>query len=249
MIDQLVDANAMVGRHPTVDVGDGSVAALLKTMDRFGITRAAVFHAHAWRHDPVTGNRMLLGELHGEPRLEPCWVAMPDPCGPPDAAARFVAGADQRGVVAVRMFPSDHGYVWDSPDAAPWLDALAGAGLPLLIDVEQTSWPEIDRVAARWPELRLVVCRVGYRAMRPLAGVLERAENVHVDLSYLSTHAGLEWLVQRFGPHRVVFGTGMPERDPAEAVTRLMLSELDVDAVSTIAHQSWARLRREGSSW
>lgn len=243
MIDQIVDANAMLGRHPMIDVGDGSVAALLKTMDRFAISRAVVFHSHAWRHEPLTGNRLLLDEVLGEPRLDPCWVAMPDPCGRPDAAVLFAAEARAHGVVAVRMFPRDHGYRWDGPDAEPWLDAVAGAGLPLFIDAEQTSWPEIEQVATRWPKLRIVVCRVGYRVMRAMTGVMERAAGVHVDLSYLSTHAGLEWLIERFGPYRVVFGTGMPERDPADAVTRLMLSELAEDDVAAIAHQSWARLR------
>jgi predicted TIM-barrel fold metal-dependent hydrolase len=68
--------------------------------------------------------------------------------------------------------------------------------------------------------------------------VLERRPNVYLDLSDLSTHEGLEWLCARFGPDRLVFGTGAPRRDAAEAVTRLLWSDLDDAAVARIGHQN-----------
>jgi predicted TIM-barrel fold metal-dependent hydrolase len=48
----------------------------------------------------------------------------------------------------------------------------------------------------------------------------------------------MEWLCDRFGPQRLVFGTGAPRRDPAEAVTRLFWSDVDDAAVARIGHQN-----------
>jgi len=79
-----------------------------------------------------------------------------------------------------------------------------------------------------------VVGEVGYRSLRAIAGVLTRCDNVRLDLSHLASHCGLEWLVERFGAGRFLFGSGWPLRDPAEAVTRLLWSELDDAAVSQI---------------
>jgi len=239
---ELLDVNAMVGRLPAEDVGDGSVAELCKTMDRFAIGSALVAHSAAWRHDPATGNRLLLDEIAGEPRLMPCWVGLPDTCGEVAPPAEFVEAATRAGVRAVRLYPGDHGFRFSGPDVAPLLDAIARAELPLILDLDQASWADIEQVAASRPRLQIVVCGLGYRVLRELAGVLDRATNVHVDLSYLGSHLGLEWLVERFGVHRVLFGTGMPVRDPADAVSRLLWSELDDENVRMIGAGTAGRL-------
>ncbi|HEY8373637.1 MAG TPA: amidohydrolase family protein [Pseudonocardiaceae bacterium] len=231
---ELFDVNALLGRLPVDDVGDGSVAELIHRMDRLGVGRAVVAHTVAWRHDPPTGNRLLLREIADQPRLLPCWVVLPDTCGELGGVDQFLTEARQHGVVALRAYPADHGYRLAGRDLAPLLAGAAELALPLLVDAEQTSWAEVEQVAERHPTLPVVVCRTGYRALRELAGVLARTDNVRVDLSYLGSHLGLEWLVEHFGPDRLLFGTGTPVRDPADAVTRLLWSELDDAQVAQI---------------
>lgn len=238
----LFDCNAMLGRLPSAPAGEGTVAALTKVMDRFGIEAAVVAHTAAWRHDPVTGNAQLLAEVAGEPRLRPAWVGLPDGCGEVPPPAQFVAVVRRHGVAAVRLYPADHGYDLAGPDVAPLLDALAAARLPLLVDADQAPLAEIEAIAAARPALQVVVCQIGYRALRRLAGVLVRTPNVHVDLSYLGTHLALEWLVERFGTGRLLFGTGLPARDPADAVTRLLWSELGDAEVAAIGAGNLRRL-------
>lgn len=230
----LIDADAMLGRHPRRDVGEGTVAEALARMDRFGIAEAVVSHTLSWLHDPGTGNRRLLDLVEGEPRLRPCWVLLPDTCGETGSPGAFVAAATGAGVAAVRAYPADHGYDLAGRDAAPTLHALEEAALPLLLDAAQLGWSSIEAIAGAHPGLPVVVGGLGYRVLRQAAGVLARTANVHVGLANLSSHRGLEWLVERYGTHRVVFGTGTPARDPAEAVTRLLWSELDDDAVAAI---------------
>ncbi|WP_329424230.1 amidohydrolase family protein [Streptosporangium sp. NBC_01495] len=230
----LIDADAMLGRHPARDVGTGSVVEALASMDRFGISEALVGHTLSWLHDPRTGNQALLELVAGQPRLLPCWVMLPDTCAETGTSAEFVSAALAGGVRAVRAYPVDHGYDLAGVDAAPVLEAIARAGLPLLLDATQTTWPQVEAVAVAHPHLTVVVGGLGYRVLRQVAGVLARTDNVHLGLANLSSHCGLEWLVERFGEQRLVFGTGAPTRDPAEAVTRLLWSELDDGAVSAI---------------
>lgn len=230
----LIDADAMLGRYPRRDVGSGSITEAMARMDRFGIAEAVVSHTLSWLHDPATGNRELLDLVAGEPRLHPCWVMLPDTCGETGTAAEFVAAALDGGVRAVRAYPADHGYDLAGRDAAAMLGAIAEAGLPLLVDAPQLGWPALESIAATHPGLPVVVGGLGYRLLRQAAGVLARTDNVYIGLANLSSHCGLEWLVERYGAGRVVFGTGTPLRDPAEAVTRLMWAELDNDAVATI---------------
>lgn len=238
----LIDTDALIGRHPRIDAGGGTVGELLAAMDRCGIAEAVVGHTMSWLHDPATGNRRVSCELAGADRLAPCWAIPPDECFDARGAGRFVTAARDAGVAAVRAYPADHGYDLPGPDAAPVLAALAGAGLPLLVSATQTSWPAVEAAAAAHPHLPVVVGQAGYRTLRQLVGVLDRCPNVLVGLGNLSSHGGLEWLVERFGASRLVFGTGTPEFDPASAVTRLLLSELPDAAVAAIGSDTYRSL-------
>lgn len=239
---KLTDVSMALGRHPRAAIGSVSAKELLATMDGFGIATAVVSSLASRWHHPDTGNRELLTAISGADRLLPCWTVLPDTCGEIAAAAGFVAEAVESGVVAARAFPADHRYDLDGPDLDDLHATLAGAGMPLLVEVSQTSWPAVETVATRHPELAIVVGDVGYRTLRTIAGVLGRCPNVRLDLSYLSSHCGLEWLAGRFGADRLLLGSGWPLRDPAEAVTRLLWSELDDQAVELIGGGNAAKL-------
>lgn len=243
----LFDVNAMVGKFPTGELAYHDVAGLKAHMARHGIGRALVYHSLAWQHDPAVGNRLLLEELKDDPTLMPCWVILPVTTGEIGSPDEFLDAMDTHGVKAVRAFPRDHVYRLVGPDCDPLLERLAQRRIPLLIDVEQSSWPEIESLAAAYPELPVVVCRTGYRSLRMIAGILERRPNVHLDLAYLSTHLGVEWLAARFGARRLLFGTGMPFTDAGGAVTRLQYAELDDAAVAAIGGGTLKRLLEGGA--
>jgi hypothetical protein len=229
----LFDVNAMVGRLPNEPAG-GSVDTLSVSLTHAGVDEAVVSHVRAWQQDILVGNDLVLTDLEHRPGMHPCWVAAPDTCGELGGTSRFVSAAQDSGVVAMRLFPEDHGYRLPGPDMTELLAALAEAALPVLVDADQTSWDDIEAAAKQHPRLCLVACTVGYRTLRRIAGVLARTSNVALDLSYLGTHMAVEWLVERFGAQRMLFGTGTPRRDPADAVTRLLWSELDDQAVRAI---------------
>jgi predicted TIM-barrel fold metal-dependent hydrolase len=242
----LVDLDCLIGRHPQVDVGDGGVPQLLAMMDRFGIEQAVVTHTQSWLYAPALGNAQVTALVQDQPRLRACWVLLPDTCAETEPAADFVSSALCTGVAAVRAYPRDHGYRLDGADAAPLLHALAAAGLPLIVNADQLNWERIEIIAARHPSLELVVTRTNYRSLREIAGVLGRRSRVRVTLAGLLSHCGLEWIVRQFGPARVVFGTGWPERDPAEAVARLLWSELGDAEVAAIGSANLHRMLAEG---
>ena len=238
---RIFDANVMVGPTP-LRGGQGDAESLLATMQVYGISEALVAHTYAWRHDAATGNSLLAKELAQHPLLQPCWVVVPWACSELPEPDDFLAQAREEGVLSFRLYPSDHGYDVLGHDAGRMIELLKGYGGPILIDAEQASWPTIEQLAERHPDLPLVVTCIGYRTLRAVAGALERHERLHVDLSYLGSHAGLEWLASRFGSSRILFGSGFPHRDPADAVTRLMWSELDDADVSAIAGDNLRRL-------
>lgn len=230
---RLFDVNAMLGPMPDEPAGTDA-AGLLAELTPLGIAEAIVSHSRALLHDPVAGNAMLLEQIAPHDELQPCWIVVPDTCGELGGAEKYLARAVDSGVQAIRAFPTLHEFSLHGPDFAPELSAAAEARLPLLVDAGQTAWPAIESAATAHPALPIIVGTVGYRTMRQIAGVLGRTENVYVDLSYLYGHLAVEWIVERFGAHRLLFGTGFPRRDPADSTTRLLLSELDDDTCAAI---------------
>lgn len=243
---ELWDVNCMIGRWPTEELLFHDVAGLVRRMDELGIARAVVAHSYGLHYDPIEGNRAL-GEAIAafdpttRARLLPCWTLVPPVTGELGADDPL-ALLESHGVRAARLYPREHNYSLGGPDAAALLAALERGRILTLIDAEQTNWEELDRVAAAFPQLPIVVCQVGYRGLRRLTGVLERRPNCRIELSFFSSHQGLEWLVARLGPGRVLFGTGAPVSDGGGAVTRLLTAELGPAERAAIGGENLAAL-------
>jgi predicted TIM-barrel fold metal-dependent hydrolase len=241
----LVDANCRVGPFSWGQIGGDSVDALLRRMDAVGIAQAVVSHTVSWHHDPATGNALVVEQVADQTRLRPCWVAIPDTCGQVAPPKQFAADAIESGVGAIRAYPREHDFDLDGLEFDGYLTECSEAGLPMLVDLAATNWRAIASVADAHPDLTLIVCEIGYRVLRRAVAVLERHPNVLLDLSDLSTHEGLEWLCERLGSGRVVFGTAAPLRDPGEAVVRLLWSDLDTHSVQRIASSTLQALLPE----
>lgn len=244
---ELWDVNCMLGRWPSADLLFHDVRGLVARMDQLGITRAAVSHTDCLHYDLVRGNAQLMAmlaeaEASARARLWPCWVLAPPATGEHGSPAELAAALDAHDIHVARLYPREHNYSLSSPEAAELLNLLAQRHTLTLIDLEQSSWEEIDRVAGATIGLPLVVCNVGYRGLRRYAGVLNRRPNVHVDLSYLGSHQGLEWLAARTGPGQLLFGTGAPLIDGGGGVTRLLLSGLGEAECAAIGHGNFQRL-------
>ena len=231
----LIDVNAALGPWPHGDCEALDVPALLSRLDALGIGRAVVHHTVAAMYDPVTGNARLLDEIAGEQRLVPCFVLGPLETGEHGDPATLGERLAAAGVRAVRVLPRDHAWSLAGREARLLGETVAGAGLPLFVDLAQTEWGDLDTFATLVPSLPIVVCRIGYRDLRRLLPLLARHAGLRCDLSYFAAHDGVEEIVARFGAGRLLFGTGMPVCEPAGALARLAyagLSDADVEAIA-----------------
>jgi predicted TIM-barrel fold metal-dependent hydrolase len=254
---RLFDACCYVGRWPTEELTFHTAKGLLAEMDRFGIERALVSHTLAWQDAPAFGNERLMEEIAPHPRLEPCWVVLPGETlgGPPgrDAAALCDRLAAE-GVRAVRIYPRDHVYPLADWMVGDLLGALADRRYVLLIDQEQVilptglfdvdpaGWTHIRWLCGAFPGLSVVLTKVGYRALRVLLLLMQDCPNLHLDLSYFSSHLGIEEIVARCGAERLLFGTNQPLTDPGGVVTRLAYAGVTAQQQEQIAAGNLERL-------
>lgn len=238
---EFFDINCFLGRwttqgYPTVDAD-----SLAEEMARLGIGRALVRHTWGLLYDPREGNRRLLDEIRGRQEWHPCLAASPLP-EDMGALDEFLSLVRDSRAGAVCVYPHSQRFSLGRWGAGELLDALAGARIPLLLELQETTWEEIADVLAGWPALPVVVTRTGYRILRYLLPLLRQHPNLHVDTAYLGDNLALEHIVDVYGAERILFGTGTPQVDGAGAVARITMSSLSDEQKQQIAFRNAERI-------
>ena len=237
------DCHAGIGRW-TVPPPAGPLEApdLVAEMAHARIARALVHHGLARDYDAAAGNEALLREVTGLPDLIPCATLLPHHTGefahPRDLLPSLIGA----GVRAVRLYPKSHRFSLEAWCAGSLLAGLEAHHLPLSIDFEETSWSEIHALCTDYPALPVVVTRVNYRQERYLYALWERHATLHVESSLLQQHRGIEQIVDRFGPERLLFGTGLPYYAAGAPILMVVRADIGDAARQAIASGNLRRL-------
>ena len=237
----LFDGFCRIGKSRVKRRGEISGAEqLLGEMDYFGIEEALVHHVVAVENHPRLGNELLMKELKGYGRLNPCWVLLPAATEELAPASELVAQMLEQGVRAARLCPSPegagvhHGYGMSQRVCGPLLAVLEAHRIPLFIDLARLTWLQVDEICSTYPELPLVVTDVGYRINRELYPRLESYENLYIELSRYEVHNGLEDISARFGVHHLIFGGGMPVYTPGATIAMVACADISQEEKALI---------------
>ncbi|MFI6285473.1 amidohydrolase family protein [Streptomyces sp. NPDC051018] len=234
----VVDVNRMLGPLPYDEVPSRDCAGLLRELDRLRIDSAYVTHTHAVYGDPRDGNAAL---PDGGGRLRPVPVLVPGPLG-----TEGPAGVPPGG--PVRLCPAEHRWSLTGTHSFALAARLAARRTTVLLGLDSAGGDEIRRFADAEPELRIVLTDTGYRRLRELAELMDVRHEVYLDTSTLGGHLQVEWFAERFGAHRVLFGTGAPVTDDAGPRYQLDTLELPDEDRALIAGGNALRLFGAGGS-
>ena len=243
------DCNTMVGRVPAPPPGFfHEPAQLLAEMDRAGIQQALTFHASGQHHSPEDGNRLALEATADSDRLTPCWVGQPHHTGEMPPSEDLVRQMRDAGAGALRLFPTEHQFRLGEWTCGELFDALADSGCPVLMSISHTNWDEIASVLEAHPTLNLIVLDVYYRVDRHAYPLMARFPGLRIETATYCGHREVEKVCERFGADRLVFGTGLPLRDPGAAISRIMYAEVSDDEKAVIASGNLRRLVKWGET-
>ncbi len=216
---------------------------LVAELDFCGVAEALVYHASVVEQGPQVGNQRGVEEIEGEPRLHATWAMLPAQTGELGTAEQFLAGMREHGVKAARAYPEENRYLLNGVTFGPLLEELTARRIPLLVGPD---WKGITSLLAEFPRLTLVVVRHGSwgddRYFRPL---LERYPSLHVDTSNYQIDHGSEDLVRKYGPDRLLYGSGSPELQMGAALLTAAQADIDDDAKAAIAGGNLRRLLAE----
>ncbi len=214
-----INAGVAEAEHAVID---GTVGALLASMNRAGIGRAVLWSIAT---KPTQVEPIIRWSLSvASERIIPLGSVHPDAADPAADVAKVAAA----GLKGIKLHPMYQGFAADERRAWPIYEAAQEAGLILAFHAggDISFPPDDDRAApARilcvhraFPRLRIVAAHLGGWRMwdevaRTLAGT-----DVYLETSYTfrsATAEQIERVLTRHAPDHILFGTDSPWRDQA----------------------------------
>lgn len=253
------DANCMVGRHCMMEGGPWgelhSTEDLLEEMDHYGIAEALVVDSLSRQHHPLDGNRRVLESTAGRPRLHPAWSALPPGTDEQPAPQDLLRQMRLHKVGALFLFTGMFQFSLRDWCIDELIEPLAEARVPVFInpnDVgpgsggwDKTDWPAIVEFCQRWPTLPVIVSEMRIRrAQRMIYRAFDACENLRLELSGYWLHHGVEYITQRWGGRRLIFGTNWPIFGQHMTLATLMGAEIDEQDKRRIAGDNLRELMR-----
>ena len=255
---KLLDANAWLGHYPFRAVPDNTPEGLLRLMDRHGIEQAVVSSLHSvFYSDPHSGNDELARWVkpHRD-RLIPCATLNPQY---PGWERDLTQCCDEWGMRGLRLFPSHHRFSLVASPCLELVRAAAERGLHVAIplrleDRRQRHWmDETDEVklaqiadlARACPDANIVVLESVSVETSPFA-LDPSLANARVSFEFSRMASVLQrsipQLIEKLGPRRLLFGTGMPLKIPGPALLKLDLLDVPPQVKAQLGRENMRAL-------
>ena len=248
------DANVALGRplqRPPVFFE--TAADLVAVLRRYGIERALVYDILSRELHPADGNARLRDTISRHEELMPAFSFVPGcACDFPEPED-FLTELHQHGGKAVWFFPHQQ---WLGPQEyliGPYLAALEAHRVPLFYqsDITMGDPRHAEKLGAvhdlcqRHPQLPVVFTAPRVRYNRALYLAMQACPNLYCDTVPFWNFNNVEHFARNLGPERVLFGSGLPHRDPGGILAMVALARLDDDSKQKIAGGNLERLLQE----
>lgn len=243
---RFLDSNTFIGQPTRRGCWEPATAqSLVTAMDQAGIERSLVWHIAQHDAHPNVGNDLLMRDIEGAAdRLIPCWAI---PCPYTDELNDmdgWFARAIGLGVRAMRICRTRGSYLMRREVIGGIVERLLHHQLPLVYSIERGgNWDELYDLLQAFPQLRVIVSDVGVwpcdRVIRPL---FELYPHVHLELSQYFVPGGIESIVHRYGPGRLLYGSGYPACYHGAMMLMVMHARIDQNAKCVIAGGNLQRL-------
>ncbi len=250
------DANCFIGR---VSAPDGSERArstylpapdaenLVSEMNRAGIKRTIVWHRAQIDASAQLGNRLLAEAITPYENLVGCWTLMPECTGELPPRPDLFHRMREARVRAVKISPKNHLFVANRVSLGALLDDISERNIPVLLSVRKDlTWRQLHDLMADFPKLRVICADHGCwgedRYFRPL---VEQYPFFAIEISNYLLDGGIEAFVNRYGPERMLFGSGFPELYHGGMMLALRHARISEEARNLIASGNLVRMLQE----
>lgn len=146
--------------------------------------------------------------------------------------------------------------IWPKTDATPITDWLYGwmievleqTKAPLMVSVwEYEDLSPLAEFKAKHPELVLILTNTNQFLNRQYVAMVKNFPNVYIETTNVIEYYALESLAAEIGADKILFGSGMPDKEPYDRIYQMLYCELPQEDIEKIAYKNFERVLERGS--
>lgn len=240
------DANCWIGKSNNfTPVSLSKTNEIIEQMNYYGIEKAIVSHILSRYYHPLVGNEYLLQEINGINRLQGCFVLLPPSTKEMGLLDKYIENMLIRGVRTVRIFPKSHHFSMEDWSSAVLLGKLEERRIPLFIWSKETEWNSLYKICKNYPHQPVIIEQAEEESFwngRFLFPLLEKCENLFLEVDNCVLYLEIDEVVKRFGAERLIFGTYLPVDDPNASLMLVTDGDFSQREKEKIAHENLERL-------
>ena len=222
-------------------------AELLREAGRVGICGGLVRNVASDIVSVIHGNARLAEDLRAMPEsYYGVWAIAPSASGDAPMPDKLPAAMKRDRIGALYINPIEHRF---SPSPVIMGDYYAMAEerrIPLLLATDYIEQEDILRVLEAFPKLTAIVSVCScHPTMRQMYPILEKFENVSLDLAFQWDDQGIEDITRRYGAHRMVYGSCFPELYMGGMLTMVRCADISDEDKQAILGGNFCRLMEE----
>ena len=242
----IIDAHAHMGAYRNFHIPDNDADGMLAQFDAVGIDVACVSHHASISADHVHGNEQVRRAVQRSPeRLIGMCVLNPN--YPETAEAEIERCFSGPGFRGFKAHPELHGdYPLDGPGYRPMWEYADHHGLPVL----SHSYFGGDRLevfralSERYPNTVVLLGHAGIDlGLDRAAELANSSDNLVLDMTAMQRHGGaVEYLADRVGPTKLVWGSDSPFIDPGLVLGTIVHADIEDDVREAILYRNMASI-------
>ncbi|MGH3160194.1 MAG: amidohydrolase family protein, partial [Streptosporangiaceae bacterium] len=162
----------------------------------------------------------------------------------PGAVAKTREFLGIEGFCGIKLHPLLDGYPADAPVVWPVAELALEYGVPVLVHCGHAPFSlpwQAERLAARYPQLKMVLGHMGHGTITYIDAAIEAAErhpNIWLETSGMPMGPKIREAVTRVGAARVMFGSDSPCHHPLAEQAKVLAAGLSEQELAWVLHRS-----------
>lgn len=129
----------------------------------------------------------------------------------------------------------------------PFISVLEKEKAPLLVSLQE--YDELTGLAefkAKHPELVLVLTNTTQFLNRQYISIIKNYPNVYIETTNVIEYYAFESLAKEVGADKILFGTGMPDKEPYDRMYQMIYCDLPLEDIEKIAYKNFEKVFERG---
>ena len=233
------DCNCVFGRKKQAFAYDDlNKDKLIGQLKKVNVERAVVSHTAQQFLSVKRGNEILLSKIKNDDIFIPAAAVMPNAAGEFMEISEFDTFVQTNGIKMIKMYPKTQNFSASEWQMGELYSYFEKKRLPLMVSIEEVGADGLYGMLSNHPALRVICTDCGFSNDRDMMRLMEIFQNLYLETGTFYTHGGIEYVVEKFGAQRLLFGTNLQHAEPGAAAARILYADITESEKRKIAYEN-----------